>query len=91
MLRVSDLDVIRSRHRRARLDQVRWVQHPRAILALIAPRRLIATMRASADHIAVGQKSLIGIGVDLLSDLLLDEASLPQRLGELLGQPTVLR
>ena len=48
-------------------------------------------MRASADHIAVGQKSLIGIGVDLLSDLLLDEASLPQRLGELLGQPTVLR
>jgi hypothetical protein len=48
-------------------------------------------MGAGADDIAVRQEALVGVGVDLLGDPLLEEAALPQGLGEALGEPVVVR
>jgi len=48
-------------------------------------------MRAGADHVAVRQEALVGVGIDLLGHPLLDEAGLPELLGEALGQLVVLR
>src|SRR3546814_12162422 len=70
-----------------RCRSVRRVQHPGAVLALGAARRLITAGRAGPDHIAVGQESLVGVGIDLLGHPLLDEAGLPELLGEPLGEP----
>ena len=63
---VADLDILRPRHRRARLDQVDGIKHPGAVLALVAARPLIAAMRTGADHITVRQEAVVGGRIGLL-------------------------
>ena len=88
---IADLDVGGARHRRARIDQVHRIQHPGAILALVAARPVIAAMRTGADHITVGQEAAVGHRIGLLGDAQFQKAVLPQRAREMQGQLMVLR
>ena len=89
MRAVADLDVARTRKRRARMDQIGGIEHARAVLALIAARAVVAAMRAGADDIAVRQEALVGVGIDLLGLPDFEMAVLPQRARERLRQLVV--
>ena len=75
---IADLDLLRSRHRRARIDQVDGIEHARAILALVAARAVIAAMRTGADDVAVRQEAAVGDGIDLLRRAHVEIAALPE-------------
>ena len=88
---VADLDVIRTRHCAARLDEIDGIQNTRAVLALVAARLFVAAMRACADDIAVRQEAAVGIGIDLLRRADFQKAVLPELAREMLRQFPVLR
>ena len=74
---------------RAGVDQVGRVQLLGAVFALIAPRPVIAAVRAGAFDITVGQKAVVGDGKDLLFAHLLDQPVFGQLSGKMLGQAVV--
>ena len=88
---LADLEVGRSRDRRARLDQVGGVELLGAVLALVAARPRIAAVRAGADDVAVGQEAAVGDRVDLPLGHLGDQPGVGEPAGEMLGQAVVLR
>ena len=55
----ADLDVRRAGDRRARMQQVGRIEHPGAVLALVAAGGLVAAVRAGADHVAVRQEAAV--------------------------------
>ena len=77
--------------RRPRVDQVRRLEQPRAVLALVAVGTLVAAVRAGADDVAVGEEPLVVEGVHLVGDPLLDHAVVAEPLGEVPGELGVLR
>ncbi len=91
MRRIADLDVLRSRNRRARIDQIDRIQHAGAVLALIAARPVVAAMRTGADHITVGQEAAVGRRIGLLGGAQFQKSALPERAREMLCQLMVLR
>src|SRR5579864_4806365 len=91
VLAVANLNVLRSRHGRARIDQVDRIKHARAIFALIAPGPVVAAMRTRADDITIWKEAPIRRGISLLRRAHVEQAVLPQRSREVLGQNPVLR
>jgi hypothetical protein len=61
MAALAQLHVGRAGERRARADQLRRIEQRAAIIALIAARRLGATVRARSAHVAVGQEAPVGL------------------------------
>ena len=57
---IAHLDIFRPRNRRARMFEVGRIEHPCAILTLVAARVGVIAVRAGADHITVGQEAAIG-------------------------------
>src|SRR5690349_16210654 len=90
MLAVAQLDVARARHRRAWIDQVRGIEHPRAILALIAARTIVAAMRTRAFDVAVRQEPPISARINLPRRANIEKPLLPKHFGEVLRQLAVL-
>jgi hypothetical protein len=57
VLGLPHLEVGAARERGARLEEVGGVQHPGAVLALVAAGALVAAVRARAHDVAVGQEA----------------------------------
>src|ERR1700683_3881941 len=91
MLRLADLEIAAARDRRARLDEIGWLEEPRAVLALVAARVGVAAMRTGADDVAVGQKAAVVDRVDLRQCPFLDETGIVEAVVEMIGQLAVLR
>ena len=74
-----------------RCDQVGWIEQFAAVIALVAPRLVVAAVRAGSLDVAVRQETLVVDGVDHLVGPLLDQAVGFQLLGEVLGQAVIGR
>ncbi len=73
-----------------RIDQIRRLEQSGAVLALVAVRALVATVRACADDVAIGKKTPVIEGIDLIGDTLLEHAVIAKPLGEMPRQLRVL-
>ena len=74
----------------ARLDEVGGVEHPGAVLALVAAGVRVAAVGAGADDVAVGQEATVDRRVHLLGGALLEVALGLQPGREVLGEVAVL-
>ena len=59
VLRLAHLEVGAPGDGRPRVDQVGGVEHPGAVLALVAAGVRVAAVRAGADDVAVGQEPAV--------------------------------
>src|SRR5262249_10760283 len=72
----AELNVCRTRNRRARLTEVLGIEQSGAGLALVAAAFATATVGTGADDVAVGQEAPVGRRVGLADRALLDESCL---------------
>ena len=89
VLRLAHLKIGGAGNGRAGIDQVGRVQLLGAVFALVAPRTVIAAVRAGAFDVAVGQEAVVGDREHLLFAHLFDQPVFGQLAGEMLGQAVV--
>ena len=90
MLGLPYLEIGASRDRRPGFDEIGGIEHPGAVLTLVAASVRVAAMGAGANDVAVGQEAPVDRGVHLLRGALLEVALLIEALREVLGELVVL-
>ncbi len=88
---LADLEVGGARYGRIGFDEIRRIQQPTAVVALVAPRGTIAAVWTRALDVTVRQEPLVFDRVDHPVDPLFDQAIILQDVGEVLGEQAVLR